>query len=253
MLHVKSIRLAAAQSSSVAGALAANVAHHCQFIEAARAAAVDVLVFPELSLSGYELALLAGCVLDPGNAVLAPIREAALLAGLTVVVGAPISSGQAFPHIGAIAFCPDGRAVVYGKRLLHPGEERFVLPSSTPICGLPLGDDVAALAICAEITHPEHAQGAAALGASMYLAGVLITEAGYAADAECMRHYAEHHGFAALMANHAGPSGGYVSAGRSAIWAPGGELLAEAGKGHQLVMASKSTRGWQGEVRAVDV
>lgn len=57
-----------------------------------------------------------------------------------------------------------------------------------------------------------------------------------------------------LMANHGGPSGAYQSAGRSAFWAPGGELVVAApGAGNALLIASRATGRWRGEVLAVDV
>lgn len=44
---------------SVPADIAANVAAHCNFIAEASACGVDIVVFPELSLCGYELPLLA--------------------------------------------------------------------------------------------------------------------------------------------------------------------------------------------------
>lgn len=51
------IVIAAAQSISRPGDIEANVREHLRFITAAHAARVQMLVFPELSLTGYELPL----------------------------------------------------------------------------------------------------------------------------------------------------------------------------------------------------
>lgn len=51
------LRIAAAQSASVPGDIAQNVAHHVQFGTLAAKRGVQLLVFPELSLTGYELGL----------------------------------------------------------------------------------------------------------------------------------------------------------------------------------------------------
>ena len=229
------VRIAAAQSVSQAADLLANLTTHCRFIETASAADVDILVFPELSLSGYEPKYVKDLALGPTDKRLDPIRELLCSRSMTVVVGAPVSSDADKPYIGAICFFPDGRSVVYRKQYLHPGEEAF------------------SLAICADITHEAHARVAADSGASMYLAGVFITPGGYEVDASLVRGYAESHGFAVLMANHGGPSGGISSAGKSAIWAPGGNLLAAAPEaGNWLVIAAKKTEGWSGEVLALD-
>jgi len=65
------LRIAAAQCVSIGGDLAANVATHTRFVALAAGAGVEVLVFPELSLTGYELARLRDGVVGPGSAALA--------------------------------------------------------------------------------------------------------------------------------------------------------------------------------------
>lgn len=109
---MQSIRIAAAQSVSVPGEVAANVATHMELIAIAGAAEVDVLLFPELSLSGYELPLLRDCTVHPEDARLAPIRLQAMSLGMIVIVGAAISAGSPLPCIGAIIYFPDGNTAV---------------------------------------------------------------------------------------------------------------------------------------------
>lgn len=242
------ICIAAAQAPSAAGNVEANVGTHVRFIEAAHAQGVDLLVFPELSLSGYEPDLLAGCALTPGDARLAPIRDAAMAARMTVIVGAPQESGCGLPWIAAFAFAPDGTVDVYRKQYLHAGEERYVQAGAIGVHCRELNGHRYALAICADTTYRAHAAAAAEAGAALYLAGVLISKNGYAHDAALMQRYAADFGIGVLMANHAAPSGGYDVAGRSAMWAPGGALLACAdGPGDCLVIA-RNANGWQGLV-----
>ena len=52
--------VAAAQSTSVPLDVVANVRNHLRFLEAAAQHGVQWLVFPELSLTGYELAQMPG-------------------------------------------------------------------------------------------------------------------------------------------------------------------------------------------------
>jgi predicted amidohydrolase len=55
-----------------------------------------------------------------------------------------------------------------------------------------------------------------------------------------------------LMANHGGPSGGWACAGRSAIWAADGSLLAAIpGVGDALLIARRAGRGWASRVMAL--
>ena len=251
---MSSIRIAAAQSASVAGDVAANVAIHCRFINAAAANGVDLLLFPELSLCGYELPLLGACTLKPGDAALLPIAELVARTQMTVIVGAPVTSQSGRPHIGAITFLPDGTASVYCKQYLHAGEEVFATPGEIGALSQPLGAERYSLAICADTAQEQHASAASASGASLYLASVLVSESGYASDAANLQRYAERHRLGVLMANHGGPSGGYVTAGRSAFWSPGGELVVAApGVGGYLVIATGGGSDWSGGLVNVEV
>lgn len=222
------ICIAAAQSPSIAGDIDANVRIHLRFIEAAQAQGGELLLFPELSLCGYELPLLRDCLLTPDDARLAPLRNAAMTTGMRIIAGAPLAGdSDALPCIAAITFLPDGTATVYRKQYLHPGEELYARPGPMGAHCQELGGQRYAQAICADATHYQHAADAAAAGASIYLAGVLISEAGYANDAAKLQRYASDFGMGVLMANHAAPSGGYAAAGRSAWWQAGGLLRAE--------------------------
>ncbi len=240
------ICIAAAQSPSIAGDFEANLAIHLRFIEAAHAEGVELLLFPELSLCGYELPLLRDCLLTPDDARLAPLRDAAVATGMRIIAGAPLGDG-ALPHIAAITFLPDGTTTVYRKQYLHPGEELYAQAGPIGAHCQELNGQRYAQAICADATQYRHAADAAADGASIYLAGVLISETGYANDAAKLQRYASDFGMGVLMANHAAPSGGYAAVGRSAWWKPGGVLAAEvAGPGSALLLVDRD-----GNVRVV--
>jgi predicted amidohydrolase len=249
-----SIRIAGAQSISIAGDIATNVQTHMKFIAAAHQAKIDLLVFPELSLCGYELPLLQECLLHPNDGHLKALRELVHQTHMTVVVGAPVACGAGMsPAIGAITFYPDGSYSIYKKQHLHAGEEVFATkcPAASRTDAV-LGESFS-LAICADTAHETHATNAAKAGASLYLAGVLVSEAGYAADSAKMQRYATSLSLGVLMANHGGTSGGYVSAGKSAFWAPGGKMVVQApGTGNALIVATNHSGSWAGELIAIN-
>jgi len=240
---------AAAQSISVAGDLRANLARHQRFMQAAAEQGVQLLVFPELSLTGYERSLAAELAILPEDAVLQPLRDLAQALGLTAVVGMPIRlSADAPVLIGALVLGADGSLGVYSKQHLHPGEEVAFAPGHGGST-LTMGQDRIALAVCADFSHASHAAAAAGQGATLYAAGVLITEGGYVPDTTLLQGYAREHAMTVLMANHGGVTGGWESAGRSAIWGPDGSLLAAApGTGELLVIARRDVNGWAGQV-----
>lgn len=105
---MSSIRIAAAQPISVAGNIAENVRMHMKFIAAARHAQVNLLVFPELSLCGYELPLHQECQLHPDDSRHFGLRDIAVEAAMTVLVGASVANDAGMiPAIGAITFFSD--------------------------------------------------------------------------------------------------------------------------------------------------
>lgn len=247
--------IAAAQSCALAGDVAGNVLAHTRFIAAARRAEVELLLFPELSLSGYEPALLQRCALRPDDPRLAPIRELAREARMTIIVGAPLARDDgAAPAIAAFIHTPDGDVAVQTKQHLHPGEEQYATAGAAATRLHDLRGERYALAICADTAHPQHPTTAAAAGASLYLASMLISEAGYPADAATLQTHAAAHHMAVLMSNHGGPSGGYQCAGRSAFWAPdGSDTVTAPGPGNCLVIASRSAAGkWTGDIVEVE-
>lgn len=241
--------LAAAQTIAIAGDIPANLQRHLAFMHVAAEHGVQVLVFPELSLTGYEPSLAAGLAIAPDDAVLAPLHEMALALRLTAVVGMPIRlAPEAGVSIGALVLGADGSLAVYTKQHLHPGEEVAFVPGQGGAV-LELGGERIALAVCADFSHASHPLAAAEARANVYAAGVLISEGGYATDSALLQGYAAEHGLLVLMANHGGPSGGYVCAGRSAIWADDGRLLAAVPSvGDALVIARRESGQWSGQV-----
>lgn len=244
--------LAAAQSISIAGDVPANIERHLAFMRAAAQQGVQLLVFPELSLTGYEPSLAAELAIAPEDQMLAPLREMARELRLTVVVGMPIRlAPQTGVLIGALVLGADGSLAVYTKQHLHDGEEVAFVPGQGGAV-LEFGDDRIALAVCADFSHAGHPRAAAQSGATVYAAGVLISEGGYATDSALLRGYAAEHGMVVLMANHGGPSGGWACAGRSAIWAADGGLLAAAPRlGDALLIARRDGERWTNQVMAL--
>ena len=234
------LRIAAAQSHSVQADIAANVARHGIFVDAAAKAGVQLLVFPELSLSGYDLPGLEAGALTPDDARLAPLAQGAIENKMTIVAGAPLRNPIGLPFIGAIAFHPDGRHTTYRKHFLHDGEEKFAAPGSAASQVIDVRGVPVALAICADTSHQQHPHAAVIAGATLYVAGSVITPGGYAKELNLLSGYAKLFNLGILLANHAFETGGYQSAGRSGIWLSGGQLLVDApGTGECLVIGDE--------------
>jgi predicted amidohydrolase len=243
--------IAAAQLTPVAHCIEANVAQHVEVIEVAARHGVNLLVFPELSLTGYESDTAAQNAILPDDIRLTPLRTAALRAGLSIMVGLPVLSSEK-PFIGALVMGPDHDDLLYTKQYLHEGEDLVFQPGQGgPM--LEFGHERLALAVCADTTHPEHAASAAQQGASMYMVSALITPGGFAADSAQLQAYARSHRFPVLLANHVGRTGEWATAGRSTFWSCNGEIVVQGPHDRgALVIGARCAGSWQGQVVLLD-
>jgi predicted amidohydrolase len=241
---MSTLTIAAVQSSSTKGDLAANVGHHLSLVRAAHRHGADLVVFPELSLTGYEPTLAADVAVHPDDPRLRELQDQATELQVVILAGCPIRSTGEKPFLGMLIFQPGASVAVYRKRFVHSSELPYFLASHDsvvlPVEGVPVG-----LAICADISNPAHAADAARQGARVYAAGVAKTPDDMDRANANMQAHARTHRMLALMANHASATGGLPTGGRSAVWDESGSLLAcAAAEGEQLVVACQREDGW---------
>lgn len=241
--------IAAAQSGSRPGDLAWNIARHLEFIRQAALHHVDLLIFPELSLTGYELDRVTELAMPMDDPRLDIFAEAALEQQMSIVIGLPLHTPDGI-LLSAVAFLADGTRMAYGKRNLFGEEKTLFSPGeSVPLFGY--HQHHVAMAICADISVEEYARDAARRGANLYATGVLVSKKGYVNDCEYLARWSRDYKMAVLMANHALPTGGYQSAGKSVLWDETGKQVVAGGEGEQLVIARRTGKDWQGEVHSL--
>src|SRR5258708_664910 len=186
MTHSRS--LAVAQTCPVAGNVEANLEEHVRLARLAANEGARIVLFPELSLIGYELALAAGLVFSENDPRLNPLLDVAVSQKITLVVGASVRLGDSL-YLGAFIVSPDRTTDIYTKHRLGafppsasgdscdgsvpPAEATVFQPGDrNPI--IRLGDHVAAVAVCADIGSPAHAELAAKRSADTYLASMFV-------------------------------------------------------------------------------
>jgi predicted amidohydrolase len=235
---MKQIAVAVVQSNAVRGDLTRAVSDHARLAIQAAHKGARLAVFPELSLTGYSLALTRADALTPDDSRLQMLQQVADAHDIVIVAGAPIVSENGL-HIGALCFSPRRPVVTYSKRFLHEGEEKTFVPGAG---GDPLSihDHIVGLAICAEIAHAEHACESARRGSDIYAASCFITPHGYAYDTRLLAGHAREHRMMVLMANFGNGNETWMSAGRSAIWSPTGTLLIEAPPTGEALLIAKT-------------
>ncbi|CAM3961822.1 carbon-nitrogen hydrolase family protein [Pseudoalteromonas byunsanensis] len=215
-----------AQSPVVKGDVTENLKTHMAMIAQASELGCDIVAFPELSLSGYELELLNTLAVEPEAENFKGLSQAAMANNIIVIAGCPLSSKSSEkPAIGAVICFEDGEIEFYSKQFLHAGEENY--------CSTGTRDYVfnckhhrIALAVCADFSAPEHSKNAAKAGADVYLVSALISQAGFEPDSKLFAQIAKTHHFPVLLSNHISVTGGWSSAGNNAVWDKTGQMLA---------------------------
>jgi predicted amidohydrolase len=220
------LRVAVAQPLCVPYDVGQNAVAHAA---AVRAAAARVVVFPELSLTGYELGAPA---LTPQDPRLIPLAEACAEAGSVALAGAPVPGEAGRPHIAVLAVDGAGITVAYRKLWLGSAEAERFGPGDKPavldVDGWRLG-----LAVCKDVSVPQHQVDTAALGIDAYVAGTVMSADERALqDARASRIAASLGTWVAIASFAGATGGGYTEcAGHSGLWSPDGNPVAQAGEG----------------------
>jgi predicted amidohydrolase len=220
----EALRVAVAQPLCVPYDVTQNAVAHAA---AVRAAAARVVVFPELSLTGYELGAPTLTAADPR---LCPLAEACAETGSVALAGAPVPGEGGRPHIAMLAVDGSGIGVAYRKLWLGEAEAGRFAPGDKPavleVDGWRLG-----LAICKDVSVPQHQVDTTALGVDAYVAGTVMS-----ADERDLQDgrasgIAARYGMWVAIASFAGATGGGYTecAGRSGLWSADGALAAQAG------------------------
>jgi predicted amidohydrolase len=218
------LSLAVAQPRCLAGDTRANGLRHAAAVREAR---TRIVVFPELSLTGYEL---DAALVEPDDAALDPVVAACQATGSIALVGAPVPGPRGQAYIAMLAVSPAGVSVLYRKKWIGGDEASRFSPGDEPtVCevdGWRIG-----VGICRDTGIGEHVERMAELDIDAYVAGLVhhpdelneqARRAAFIAQ-RCQAHVA--------LASFAGPTGGgyHRTAGSSAIWSSAGDVLAQAG------------------------
>ncbi len=220
------MKIAAAQTKPADGNIAANISAHCRMAALAAENGARLIVFPEMSLTGYQRELAAGLSFTMHDPRLGEIKSLAADRRIIIAAGAPVSiDGQL--HIGTFILQPDNSTLLYTKQFLHAGEEAFFTPNDKYNPTPELEHHKISFAICADITNPQHAANAHSTGADIYVAGLFYTPGGITEAYQQLSGYASKYGMNVLMANYTGGSYKYEAAGQSAFWNREGKLAAQ--------------------------
>lgn len=167
------------QMDSVLGDLEANVQHVVKLADAHRGK-VDLLVFPELALTGYAIgARFHEFALRPGDEKLSELLEASH--GITLAVGF-IEETDAFHFYNSLAFIRDGKLVHVHRKIYLPNygifEERKYFKAGTKVDTFELGRFRIGPFVCGDAWNPGLVHMSAADHAHILIFSVCSPEKG---------------------------------------------------------------------------
>jgi len=242
------LKVAVAQISTVPGDIAANLRKHRDVIDAARAAAVDVLVFPELSLVGHaagadtlRLAMRA----DDGRVVELARASGSMCTVFGLIEEAPAAqfynTAVAVRNDATLGLHRKVNLATYGRlddgKHFAAGERIGSFELSPEWC--------ASLMICADLWNPPLVHLAALQGATVLLAPVSSALEAVGGDFDNpggwelnLRFHALTYGLPIAMANRVGREGDLSFWGGSRVVDGFGRIIAVAnGDSEELVHA----------------
>jgi predicted amidohydrolase len=233
-------KIALAQTDATLGDVAANLGRHLEWIARAREAGADLLVFPELSLTGYLLQdLVSEVALDSDDPVFDQIADAA--GDMAVVVGAIEESAEHAQFISGYLIEKGAIRHVHRKVYLaaygvfdearYVGSGQRVRAVDTDAVGR-MG-----VIICEDAWHPSLVGLSLLDGANLLVVQVAspvrdLTRGELPHNAriwmDTLRTYARLYGTTIVFCNRVGTEDGLVFWGHSCVLGPDGEVIAQA-------------------------
>ncbi len=235
------MRIAALQLRAEAGNPAENLASIERAAGEAAAAGAVLLIAPELAVTGYGAGEAIG---ELAEGVDGPVvdRLAAIAqdAGIAIVCGIAERDGEDV-YNSAVLVEPAGRRTVYRKSHLYgPYERGLFRPGPPSAVTANLGGLKVGMLICYDVEFPENVRRLAKAGVQLVLVPTALPagdHAAFIAQRMIPVRAFENQLFVAYV-NHCGADQRFAYAGLSAIAAPDGTILAQAGAGDEALLVA---------------
>ena len=228
------MRVAIAQIEAIKGNIEKNIENHLKWIKQAILNNADMVVFPELSLTGYEPDLAESLATNQDDTRLDVMQSLSDKNGITIGVGLPTrKEGNVF--VSMIIIQPYKERITYSKQYLYPPEKSIFTAGKNPLV-LNFETEVVSPAICYETSNEAHCEYASQNNATIYIASVLSSIRGIDAELKKLSDIAKNKNMVTFMANYVGKSGGYECAGKSSVWDTTGKLIGQLETGTEGIL-----------------
>jgi predicted amidohydrolase len=235
------MKLCVAQTKPIKGDIENNIAAHKELVRLAISNGAGMIIFPELSITGYEPELAAALATTQDDPRFDVFQQISDTQNITIGIGAPTKSDAGI-CISMIIFQPSKKRETYSKKYLHASEDLF-FTSAEHFTGLVGESQNIALAICYELSVPQHASDASQKGARVYIAGVVEDIEGVERAIKKLSAIGSTYGMTVLMANVTGPTGVYFGGGKTSAWNNKGELKGQLNTSHEGILIYDTVTG----------
>lgn len=219
------MKICVSQTRPIKGDIRSNIENHKELISLAVSGGADIIIFPELSLTGYEPELAKALATNQDDSRFDGFQKLSNRGKITIGIGIP-TKNNADVSIGMALFQPNKGRQLYLKKYLHPDEEDFFVGGQNSK-GLIVNRHKIALAICYELSVPEHAANAFKSGAEIYVASAVKSVTGIDKALARLSEIGNKYSMTVLLSNCIGQSGGYDCAGKTSIWNSKGLLVGQ--------------------------
>jgi len=234
------MKICAAQTRPVKGDIQSNIDNHKKLIELAVFNRADAIIFPELSLTGYEPTLAKKLATNENDSRFNIFQKISDTKHITIGVGMPLKTNAGIT-ISMITFQPGKAKEIYSKQHLHSDELPYFINGQRQV--EPLGSKKISLAICYEISVPEHSENAFKSGAGIYIASVAKTVDGVEKAVKTLSAIANKYSMTVLMSNYIGLCDGVECGGKTSIWNNKGLLLGQLDDIHEGILIIDTNTG----------
>ncbi len=219
------MKICVAQTRPVKGDIQSNIENHKKLIELAVSNGAHTIIFPELSLTGYEPQLSKELATNQDDSRFDDFQNISDTTHITIGVGVPTKNSKG-TCISMILFQSHKARQTHSKKYLHPDEEDFFI-SGQSSADLISNKTNIALAICYELSIPKHSENAFKSKAEIYIASVAKSVVGVEKAVKSLSDIAKKYSMTVLMSNCVGQADGEECGGKTSVWNNKGLLAAQ--------------------------
>jgi predicted amidohydrolase len=237
------MRVALHQINSVDRSIAENTALFDQACATAKAGRADLILFPEMALTGYNIgAERIHTLAEPrSGAMVQALRDMAQRHNIGVLCGFPELDGAQIFNSAALIDASGTLLSICRKAHLFGEVDRAAFSAADALYPLvQFGDWSLGLAICYDVEFPELVRAYALSGADAILVPTANMQPYIGVATRVVPARAEENEIYVAYANRVGSEGAFTYCGLSCVTGPDGLDLARAGTGEEIIFADLS-------------